>query len=497
MVRNQSHLPFVLLGGVCATGQAPLYLWPCSLITLILFFKNLTEAPLTGWKPFTKSWLFGFGYFLITMNWIVEPFLVEVASYGWLAPFALIAMAGGLSFFWALGAYLGYIMFNTVLGIALGIGFSEVARGFVLTGLPWGLIGYIWTDTPIAQSAAFVGVYGLTFSTIFLSASASLLGNNRGYSLAIFYLLAIIGGVWLAGSLRVTAPSYSESAKTIRLSQPNAPQEQKWDPDFSSVFFERQLKSTSAEPKPDLVIWPETTLPVPFEMANSLVKKLSEVADGTPVLLGSLRYEGNNYFNSIIYFDETGTAVSIYDKHHLVPFGEYLPFENFLVENGFRNADTLFGAGLLAGPGPKIIDIKDLGKVMPLICYEAVFPQDVGATSERADVIVQLTNDAWFGRISGPQQHLSKAQMRSIEQGLPLIRVANTGISGLIDPFGRVQAFLPLNEAGFLDIRVPEALPASIYSRFGLRVVACLALLLFVFCFLHSSMRSRVDVAEN
>ena len=141
MVKNQSHLVLPLLGGICAAGQAPLYLWPLSLITLILFFKNLTQASLAGFRPFTKSWLFGFGYFLVTMHWIVEPFLVEIASYGWLAPFALVAMAGGLSFFWALGAYIGYLIFNTVLGLALGIGISEIARGFVLTGLPWGLIG--------------------------------------------------------------------------------------------------------------------------------------------------------------------------------------------------------------------------------------------------------------------------------------------------------------------------------------------------------------------
>ena len=466
-------------------------------MALILFFNNLNGSSLSGLRPFTKSWLFGFGYFLFTMNWIVEPFLVEIASHGWLAPFALLAMAGGLSFFWAIGAYIGYFIFKTVLGLALGIGFAEVARGFVLTGFPWGLIGYIWTETPIAQTVAFIGVYGLTFLTIFFSASFAILGKHRGYFFAIFYLMASIGGIWLMGNSRLAAPVYSDNAKTIRLSQPNAPQEQKWDPQFSSMFFERQLEYTSSHPRPDLVIWPETTLPVPFEMANSFIKKLSEVSDGTPVLLGALRYENSSYFNSIIYFDGTGNAFSIYDKHHLVPFGEYLPFENFLVEKRLTNADTLFGAGLLTGPGPKAIDIDSLGKVMPLICYEAVFPQYAGASSERADVIVQLTNDAWFGNISGPQQHLSKAQMRSIEQGLPLIRVANTGISGLIDPFGRVQASLPLNQAGFLDIRVPEALPAPVYSQFGLWVVAFMALIFSVFCFLQRKRQSCVDEAEN
>ncbi len=486
-----------MLGAICATGQAPLYLWPVSLIALILFFKNLIELSLDSLGTFKKSWFFGFGYFLVTMNWIVEPFLVEITSYGWLAPFALFAMAGGLSFFWALGAYIGYFMFNTALGAALGIGLSEVARGFILTGFPWGLVGYIWTETPIAQTAAFVGVYGLTFSTIFLSALVATLGNHRGFVVTILYLSAITGGIWLAGSLRIAEPSYSEDAKRIRLSQPNANQEQKWDPEFSSVFFERQLKFTSAKPKPDLVIWPETTLPVPFEMANSLINKLADVANGTPVLLGSLRYENGNYYNSIVSFDENGTAVSIYDKHHLVPFGEYLPLEKYFIGKVFKSTDTIFGTGLSTGPGPEIITVANLGKVLPLICYEAVFPQDVGVFSERADVIIQLTNDAWFGNVSGPQQHLSKAQMRSIEQGLPLIRVANTGISGLIDPFGRVQAFLPLNEAGFLDIRVPEALPASIYSRFGLWVVACLALIFFAFCFLYGQAQSRVDAADK
>lgn len=241
------------------------------------------------------------------------------------------------------------------------------------------------------------------------------------------------------------------------------------------------------------MIWPETALPVPFEFAQNLLDKLIETAPGTPVLLGALRFDGERYFNSILHLNAQGETVSVYDKHHLVPFGEYLPFEDAMSQLGLRGFVEFAGIGFARGTGPKVVDIPEIGKVLPLICYEAVFPQDVSGTTSRPEVMMQLTNDAWFGDFSGPQQHVTMAQMRSIEQGVSLLRVANTGITGLIDPFGRFTERLPLNVAGYIDVTVPKALSPTLYSLLGMWIVAFMGLIFNIICIFCSFSARRVD----
>ena len=267
------------------------------------------------------------------------------------------------------------------------------------------------------------------------------------------------------------APS-ALSDHTVRLIQPNAPQDQKWQRDMIPVFYDRQLALTAAAPlaggpRPDLVVWSETAIPWLLEVATPALEQIAEAAGGAPVIVGLQRREDVQLYNSLVVLDATGDVAQLYDKHHIVPFGEYLPFGDLLSRFGLRGLAAADGNGYARGPGAQLLDLGPLGQGLPLICYEAVFAHDVNAAPARPDMLIQITNDAWFGIDGGPQQHLAQARMRAIEQGLPLMRAANTGISAMIDPRGRVTHRLGLGQAGFVDAPLPAPLPPTLYSRTG------------------------------
>lgn len=482
------------LGIVASLGQAPFSLWPVSIGALIIFFFLQFKAAGVGIGSFQRGWVFGFGYFVGTINWILEPFLIDAASHAWMAPFALALMAGGLAVFWGVGATLGQFLGDKTYSLAFSLGIAELARGYILTGFPWALAGYVWMETPVAQLASLVGVYGLTILTFFLVAILVEIYVKRGVLLATAMCCALIAASWIWGTYRITNLQALENAKVVRLVQPNAPQEEKWHPEHSLKFFARMLEYSAAEPKPDIIIWPETALPIPVEYASELLDHIRVATKNSAILFGALRFDGEQYFNSIFYLGQNKIAVPVYDKHHLVPFGEYLPFESYLRRIGVGFVSQLFGLGFGVGPGPSIFMTEELGAVLPLICYEAVFPQDTRVSGARADVLVQITNDAWFGTNSGPQQHLKKAQMRSIEQGLTLIRVANTGISGAVDPYGRLIDSIALNQAGYLDIRMPPAVQTPVYARIGDWASIFLLCFLLGMSFWKRAVTLRVDL---
>ncbi|MEX0281156.1 MAG: apolipoprotein N-acyltransferase, partial [Arenibacterium sp.] len=279
------------------------------------------------------------------------------------------------------------------------------------------------------------------------------------------------------------------TGKTVRLVQPNAPQHQKWDPAFIPVFFQRQIEFTSAGPKPDLVVWPEAALANRVEGVNDPLARVAEAANGAQVALGILRPDAAGFYNSLLQLDAMGAPSGLYDKHQLVPFGEYLPFERLFNRLGLNALSQVVPSGMLAGPGPDLIDFGELGRALPLICYEAVFAPLVNAMPDRADFLLLVTNDAWFGTWSGPYQHLAQAQMRAIEQGLPMLRVANTGVSAVIDPYGRVIGDIPLGQAGYTDLALPAPLSPTIYSVYGET-----PLLFVVFLWFFALCAHRVDV---
>jgi apolipoprotein N-acyltransferase len=267
-----------------------------------------------------------------------------------------------------------------------------------------------------------------------------------------------------------TVPERAE-AVTLRLVQPNAPQHLKWEPDWIGEFYQRALALTAEPPTgaaPDLVIWPETSVPTLLGDEPGLQAEIAAAAAPAPVIAGVRRLEGSRGFNSLVLFDAEGGAALVYDKHHIVPFGEYMPLGDLLDDLGIHGLAAREGFGYSAGPGAALLELPgSLGNALPLICYEAIFPADLRGAPGRANWILQITNDAWFGSFSGPQQHLVQARFRAIEFGLPFVRAANTGVSAVIDARGHIVAALPLNVAGKLDAVLPGALPPTIYARAG------------------------------
>ncbi len=456
-----------LAGLAAALGQVPWSLWPLALIGLAGLLHLVAVEP-----SVRRATLLAFGagtaHFALALNWIVEPFLIEPEVYGWMAPFALIFMAAGGGLFWAFPVWVARRLSGQPLpALVLALTLSDLARGYVLTGFPWALIGHVWIDTPVAQLAALVGPTGLSLLTLALAACLAAVPARRMLVVPVVTVLALS---WGLGLWRLAQPLPPASGLTFRLVQPNAAQAAKWDPALARQHFDALLAATSVGPKVDLVIWPETSLPYLIENSPEVPLLIAQAARGAPVMLGLQRIDGDRGWNSLRVQDGAGRQIASYDKHHLVPFGEYIPFGDLMYD---RFGVTAFAAQLgrvySAGEGAAVLDLGSLGlgKVLPLICYEAVFPQDLRAAPERATWIVQITNDAWFGTRSGPFQHAAQARLRAIEQGLPLARVANTGVTEMVDARGRVTASLPFGTAGHLDAALPGPLPQPPYARWG------------------------------
>ena len=457
---------------MAAAGQAPLGLWPVSLIALCLLAGRIARQP-DARRAALTGWVAGIGYFGGALFWIVEPFMVDAARDGWMAPFALVLMATGMALFWGLagaGAGLARGRAGRAAGFGIALVASDLLRGYVLTGFPWALVGHIWIATPVAQAAAFIGPAGLSALTMAV-AVLPVAGAARGTRpVAVLLAAAVLAGVWGLGLLRLSGdPVAGAGGPIVRLVQPNATQSLKWQPGMWDEFIGRQLDATAAPAaRPlDLIVWPETAVPYLLADAGALLAAADAASGGVPVALGIQRSEGNRYYNSLAVTDGRGGVVAVYDKVHLVPFGEYIPLGDLAAGFGISAFAAQAGFGYSAGTAGALVDTGRAGRVLPLICYEAVFPQDLRAVPGRADWILQVTNDGWFGTLAGPWQHLAQARLRAIEQGLPLLRAANTGITAAFDGHGRLLASLPLNTEGWVDVQVPAALPKTLYSRTG------------------------------
>ena len=470
-----SALLHVATGAAAALGQAPWGLWLVTLLALALLCWRIARSR----TPFRPAFLAGCGYFAASMFWIVEPFLVEPEIYGWMAPFALVLFAAGGGLFWAVPGWLaGRISTgwqDRATGFAAALVLSDWIRGWIFTGLPWALTGHIWIDTPAAQLAALTGSIGLSALTMLAAALPILLwrgpatdmrGALRGSVMAAL-VIALAHG-W--GLNRIIAPLPADRDFTLRLVQPNAEQALKWDPYWSQVFFDRLIRlstgPTADDRAPDAVIWPETAVNFLLERAETAPQEITRIA-GAPVLLGIQRSEGSRYFNSFAEFTADGRIGRTYDKFHLVPFGEYTPWGDQLARFGISSFAAQHGAGYSSGTGAQVLRglADQLPPVQVLICYEAIFSRHLITGPDRPEWILQITNDAWFGTLAGPWQHLAQARLRAIESGLPVIRVANTGVTAVIDARGAVRQSLGLNVEGRIDARLPGALPPTIWSR--------------------------------
>lgn len=487
------------LGLAMSAGQAPLGWWWITLPALAGLIGLIAARPRGGrWL----GWFAGAGYFAGSLNWIYEPFMVEPETYGWMAPFAVLLIAFGLGLFWGAAAWIGQKARHPALGLAAALAGAELLRSYVLTGFPWALIGHVWIDTPVAQLAALVGPVGLTLGICLVAAALAAAFASRRVLVA-GAAVAALAGAWGYGAWILAQPDPAPRGAVIRLVQPNATQSLKWDPAAARTFFDRQLGFTAQEPRPDLVVWPETAMPYLLERSPEVAEMIAEAGRGAPVAVGLQRLDGQAGYNTLALIAPDATVRARYDKWHLVPFGEYIPAGDLMYEwFGIQAFAAQLGASYSPGAGPAQIDLDaalgrdgsggensggtNLGRVVPLICYEAIFPQDLRAaiaTGPRPDWILQITNDAWFGQLTGPWQHLAQARLRAIEQGLPLARAANTGVSAMIDARGRVLSQLGMGQAGWLDVALPGALPPTPYSRTGDRAVLAALLALFVCAF--------------
>lgn len=472
----------VLTGAVAAVGLAPLGWWWLALPAFALLVWQVVRLPGMAGRV---AWAGGFGYFLAGLHWIIEPFLIDAARDGWMAPFALVSLPAGLALFWAAAGWIVGRWRLGGFGFAVVLAATELARGYVLTGFPWATPGQIWIDHAPAQAAALCGQYGLTLATLAVAA-----GLAKLRPVPVLAALVLLAAGFAYGQWRLSLPEppafAAPNGMTVRLVQPAAEQGLKWDADEAQTFFQRQLDFTAAGPVVDLTIWPETAIPYTLEDYPDLAPMIAGAARGGAVALGIQRLEEGEggawqFFNSLVVLGPGGARLASYDKHHLVPFGEYVPFGDWLMDlTGIGAFAAQAGNAYTAGDAPAIITPNPaLGRILPLICYEAVFPQDLRVPGERADWLLQVTNDAWFGTLTGPFQHAAQARLRAVEQGLPLVRVANTGVSAVYDARGRVVAELPFGTAGWLDAALPGALPQTLYARFGdVPVVIVLALML-------------------
>lgn len=468
----------LLLGSLLALAQPPASV-PAVIFFVVPGFLLLLRTASSAARAAGIGWVCGTGYFSAALFWIVEPFQIDPELHGWLAPFALVGMSGGLALFWA--AAFGTARMLPIAGLRQALAFAcllagaEVARSYVLTGLPWALIGYAWVETPVIQLAALVGVTGLGFLSLLAAVLPVVRLPGLGQAGGIVLAVALVGLAWAYGAVRLTAPVPERTeAFVVRLVQPNAPQHLKWRADMQAVFFQRHLRMTAAEGRmgrPDAVIWSETAVPFALGYSDQYQSMIAAAAGGAPVILGTTRVEveteAERWYNSLAILGSDGEVDAVYDKHHLVPFGEYIPLQQVVRRFGGPTIETLTRGGFTSGDGPHVIGSPGVPPLLPLVCYEAIFPRHARAPEGRPEWLVQITNDAWFGTLSGPFQHYAQNRVRAIEQGLPLVRVANTGISAVIDPYGREVVRIDLLTEGFVDAALPGALAPTLFARVG------------------------------
>lgn len=439
----------VALGAVAGLGLAPWGAWFLTLPALAMLFYRIGPRPVSG--------LFraGLGYFALALFWITDPFFVDARATGWMAPFALAAMAAGGAGFWAFSGWIARRCGGGVWAVALALVLVEWVRGWVFTGFPWAMLGHIWIDTPVAQLASLGGALLLSLLTTFAAAGLAK-GGKAGVAVVVMLALVWTGGVW-----RLSLPDPdTDQRPVLRLVQPDAVQSLKWQPDWAKEFYRRLIAESAAPGRRDLVIWPETAVSFLLNDAGPALSQMAEAADA-PLLLGIQREDSGRFYNSLVEITPKGELGQIYDKFHLVPFGEYVPLQGF----GWSGFAAQNGFGYSAGRGAQDLLIDGLPLMQPLICYEAIFPRHVLGGADRPAWILQVTNDAWFGTLSGPWQHLAQARLRAVEYGLPFMRVANTGVTAAIDAKGRVLATLGLGVVGHMDVVLPAALPPTVYAR--------------------------------
>ncbi len=486
----------LVAGALSSLAMAPFNAWPVLFLTfpvMVWLIDGAGGGRLHGLSAAAMAgWWFGLGYFVPGLYWIGYAFLVDAPTFAWLMPFAVLGLPAYLALFPAFGFALARLIWSKdgsrVIALAASLTASEWLRGHVLTGFPWNAFGYALTKPlALAQAASLIGLWGLTFLSVAIFASPAVLidGNSRGRRpwVAPVMALLMLVAMGIFGAVRLSLqPTTTVANVKLRIMQPNLQQDVRFNYAAKAEVMQKYLTLSDRASGPQstgvrdasILIWPESAFPFFLTREADALAQIDDLLPkGTILITGSVRAPDlppgtriTRAYNSIYAIDHDGSVLSIYDKLHLVPFGEFLPFQDWMEKLGFVQLTKVQG-GFIPGTGRRAMELANAPRALPLICYEAIFPDEVAARGDRPGWIINLTNDGWFGISTGPYQHLQQARLRAIEQGLPVVRAANTGISAVIDPMGRVVARLGLGVEGVLDSSLPAAIAPTIYARSG------------------------------
>lgn len=483
----------VLAGSVSVLAFAPFFASPVLFLTLPVFVWLIDTSP-TPRDAGVAGWLFGFGYFFFNLVWIGEAFLVEADKFAWLLPFAVTLLPAGLALFWGWAAALMRRFwsagFARVLIFAIVLSIAEWLRGHIFTGLPWNVPGYALTaPVELMQSAGLFGIYGLTLvALVVFAAPVVMLADAQAHGKVSWISALAVAVVPIAlffayGAYRLSGPQDFVDGVNLRIVQPSVLQTEKWRPEFQRKIFDDHLalSQTNADGENvglhgvTHVIWPEAAMPFfPLEAPKALEEIAAVLPSGVTLITGALRREDpsasaaqSKVFNSILAFDDAATLKAQFDKIHLVPFGEYLPAEKMLTAFGLKKLTAGRGA-FASGRFPRpLLTVAGLPPIAALVCYEVLFPQEIVQSGDRPGLLLNVTNDGWFGNSTGPRQHFHQSRVRAVEQGAPLVRAANNGISAVVDSHGRIIAELGMNVRGVIDSGLPKASAQPPYARYG------------------------------
>lgn len=482
-------------GVLAALAFPPWGFWPGLFGYGLLFWlvsKTDEHRPLLS--AFWRGWLAGLAFFAISCWWVTQAFLVDKEGQGWMALPAVVLLAAGMGLFWgaALALYrrIAPAHSGRIFVFAAVFGLVEWLRGHVLTGFPWNLPGETFkAGSSMSQGASLLGAYGMTTLTVFMYAAFAPLALpgvlKRRAGLAALGVLCM-AGLWMYGAARLSGASRQKTDLIVRVVQPDIPQSTKWDRHAFQQIVRRYVNLTSrpSSRPPDVVVWPEGALP--YDASDLLSPNSSEpwvqtaiaqaLSPGETLFMGGYRSEPAGrgklqYFNSIIGLQRSGNTLKVvahYDKYRLVPFGEYLPFDDLMDKLGVK-ALTHLGDSFSAGEPPAPIKTPGAPDVQPLICYEGLYPGLAWRADHRAAWILNVSNDAWFGPTSGPLQHFNLSSYRAIEAGVPMVRATPTGVSAVIDAYGRALPNMERGEqeSGVIDTQLPTVAPQTLYSLVG------------------------------
>ncbi len=482
-------------GALSAFAMAPFNAWPVLLLTFPVMIwlidgasagraRGVPAAALAGW------W-FGLGYFVPGLYWIGYAFLVDASTFAWLLPFAILGLPAYLALFTAFGFALARLIWtrdaSRVLALAVCLTAGEWLRGHVLTGFPWNSFGYALTEPlALAQTSSLIGLWGMTFLAVAIFASPAVLidSHSRGRRpwIAPAAALLVLVAMGMFGSIRLSLQPTRLTNVKLRIMQPNLQQDARFNYSAKAEVMKKYLALSDRATGPgstgvrdvNILVWPESAFPFFLTREADAMAQIAELLPkGTVLVTGAVRAPEvargekiTRAYNSIYVIDHDGSVLSVYDKLYLVPFGEFLPLQDWMEKLGFVQLTKVQG-GFIPGVHRKNMEIPNAPPMLPLLCYEAIFPGHITTTGERPGWIVNLTNDGWFGISTGPYQHLQQMRVRAIEQGLPVVRAANTGVSAVIDPLGRIVARLGLGLEGVLDSRLPTAIAPTVYARVG------------------------------